>query len=59
MYSDIHPAAVLLSLIHISDGIEVIDSRVNLDKYGIRIVDDVIYTKTTVEPLDVYKRQAH
>lgn len=34
-----------------SDGIEVIDGRVNLDKYGIRIVDDVIYTKTTVEPL--------
>lgn len=34
-----------------SDGIEVIDGRVNLDKYGIRIADDVIYTKTTVEPL--------
>lgn len=34
-----------------ADGIEVIDGRVDLDKYGIRIVDDVIYTKTTVEPL--------
>ena len=32
------------------DGIEVIDGRVNLDKYGIQVVDDVIYTKTTVEP---------
>ena len=31
--------------------IEVIDGRVDLDKYGIRIADDVIYTKTTVEPL--------
>lgn len=28
-----------------ADGIEVIDGRVDLDKYGIRIVDDVIYTK--------------
>jgi len=35
----------------IADSIEVIDGRVDLDKYGIRIVDDVIYTKTTVEPL--------
>ena len=26
-----------------ADGIEVIDGRVDLDKYGIRIVDDVIY----------------
>ncbi len=34
-----------------ADGIEVIDGRVDLDKYGIRIADDVIYTKTTVEPL--------
>lgn len=34
-----------------ADGIEVIDGRVDLDKYGIWIVDDVIYTKTTVEPL--------
>ena len=34
-----------------ADGIEVIDGRVDLDKYGIRIEDDVIYTKTTVEPL--------
>ena len=34
-----------------ADGIEVIDGRVDLDTYGIRIVDDVIYTKTTVEPL--------
>ena len=33
-----------------ADGIEVIDGRVDLDKYGIRIVDDVIYAKTTVEP---------
>ena len=35
----------------IADSIEVIDGRVDLDTYGIRIVDDVIYTKTTVEPL--------
>ena len=27
------------------DGIEVIDGRVDLDKYGIQIVDDVIYAK--------------
>ena len=27
-----------------ADGIEVIDGRVDLDKYGIRIVDDVIFT---------------
>ena len=33
-----------------ADGIEVIDGRVDLDKYGIRIADDVIYAKTTVEP---------
>ena len=32
------------------EGIEVIDGRVDLDKYGIQIADDVIYTKTTVEP---------
>ncbi len=29
-----------------ADGIEVIDGRVDLDKYGIRIVDDVIYTNS-------------
>lgn len=34
-----------------ADGIDVIDGKVDLDKYGIRIADDVIYTKTTVEPL--------
>ena len=28
-----------------ADGIEVIDGRVDLDKYGIRIADDVIYVK--------------
>ena len=33
-----------------ADGIDVIDGRVDLDKYGIRVVDDVIHTKTTVEP---------
>ena len=33
-----------------ADGIEVIDGRVDLDKYGIRIADDIIHTKTTVEP---------
>lgn len=30
-----------------ADGIEVIDGRVDLDKYGIRIADDVIYTKNS------------
>ncbi len=30
-----------------ADGIEVIDGRVDLDKYGIRIVDDVIYTNNS------------
>ena len=34
-----------------ADGIEVIDGRVDLDTYGIRVADDVIHTKTTVEPL--------
>ena len=34
-----------------ADGIEVIDGRVDLDTYGIRVVDDVIHTKTTVEHL--------
>ena len=33
-----------------ADGIDVIDGRVDLDKYGIRIADDIIHTKTTVEP---------
>ncbi len=34
-----------------ADGIEVIDGRVDLDKYGIRIVDDVIYTASETAPV--------
>ena len=34
-----------------ADGIEVIDGRVNLDKYGIRIVDDVIYAASETAPV--------
>lgn len=34
-----------------ADGIDVIDGRVDLDKYGIRIADDIIHTKTTVNHL--------
>ena len=33
------------------DGIEVIDGRVNLDKYGIQIADDVIYAASETAPV--------
>lgn len=34
-----------------ADGIEVIDGRVDLDKYGIRIVDDVIHAASETAPV--------
>ena len=34
-----------------ADGIEGIEGRVDLDNNGIRFLDDVIYSNTTVEPL--------
>ena len=34
-----------------ADGIEVIDGRVDLDTYGIRIVDDVIYAVSETAPV--------
>lgn len=34
-----------------ADGIEVIDGRVDLDTYGIRIVDDVIYAASETAPV--------
>lgn len=34
-----------------ADGIEVIDGRVDLDKYGIQVVDDVIYAASETAPV--------
>lgn len=34
-----------------ADGIEVIDGRVDLDKYGIRIADDVIHAASETAPV--------
>ena len=34
-----------------ADGIEVIDGRVDLDKYGIQVVDDVIYAVSETAPV--------
>lgn len=33
------------------DGIEVIDGRVDLDKYGIQVVDDAIYAASETAPV--------